>query len=147
MLTDYQFYDLDSDGVPVNIGERMAKKLQAIPLPDMTGKDILDVGCDTGFWSWQAAIRGARSVIGLDRNREVKGVGHFDLVGQNIKTAYSYEKLRVCSFYEINRQCRRRNNRTRTSKREELNLKIHVAPSLRLLRGSHLVTCATDSMC
>lgn len=53
--------------------KRMALKLQAIPLPDLTGKSVLDVGCDFGFWSFLAADRGAARVVGLDRGRAVRG--------------------------------------------------------------------------
>lgn len=34
--------------------------------PDLTGKSILDVGCRYGFFSFEAAKRGARRVLGVD---------------------------------------------------------------------------------
>jgi SAM-dependent methyltransferase len=52
----------------------MELKRKAIPLPDLTGKTVLDVGCDHGYWCWLAAERGARDVLGLDRGRSVHGV-------------------------------------------------------------------------
>jgi tRNA (mo5U34)-methyltransferase len=33
---------------------------------DLTGKAVLDVGCNAGFYSFVAKIRGARSVLGID---------------------------------------------------------------------------------
>ena len=53
--------------------ERMAKKLQAIELPDFEGKRVLDVGCDMRFWCNLAKERGAREVIGIDRGRFARG--------------------------------------------------------------------------
>lgn len=54
--------------------ERMALKEKAIPLPDLAGKSVLDVGCDHGHWCWLAAECGASEIFGLDRGRKVNGV-------------------------------------------------------------------------
>jgi SAM-dependent methyltransferase len=62
--------------------ERMAAKMQAIPLPDLRGKSVLDIGCDGGFWSALAADRGAMDVLGLDRGRESRGQ-FVDVVAEN----------------------------------------------------------------
>lgn len=60
-LTDYQTPD------------RMALKRKAIPLPNLSGKSILDVGCDHGYWCRLASELGASKVLGLDRGRMVVG--------------------------------------------------------------------------
>jgi SAM-dependent methyltransferase len=73
--------------------ERMAKKSQAIPLPDLRGKTVLDVGCDHGWWCWKAVELGAKKVLGLDRNRKVWG-SEFDLIARNTREAGS----RPCKF-------------------------------------------------
>lgn len=65
---------------------RMAQKLEAIPLPDLAGKSMLDVGCDHGAWCKLASDAGAARVLGLDRGRGVRrngGVEHVDLVALN----------------------------------------------------------------
>lgn len=63
---------------------RMALKLRAVPLPeDLTGKSVLDVGCEGGWWCRLARDRGASRVLGLDRGREVRGRGWVDLVAEN----------------------------------------------------------------
>jgi 2-polyprenyl-3-methyl-5-hydroxy-6-metoxy-1,4-benzoquinol methylase len=63
--------------------ERMAQKLATIPLPaDLTGKTVLDLGCDHGFWSKLASDRGASRVLGIDHNRIVRGEGWVDLVAR-----------------------------------------------------------------
>lgn len=104
-LADYQDFGMDSDGLVIRIGDRMGKKLAAI---DKFGgfeqyardKAVLDVGCDMGFWSFLAAGNyNAKLVVGLDRNRPVRGVGFTDLVALNTETAKSC-LLEFCEFYE-----------------------------------------------
>lgn len=60
-MTDYQ------------TAERMSLKEKAIPLPDLAGKSVLDVGCDHGHWCWLATDRGAEQIVGIDRGRVVRG--------------------------------------------------------------------------
>lgn len=98
---DYQFFDIDSDGQVCNPGERMKAKLKAIPLPDLKGKKVLDIGCDFGFWTFTASNLGASRVLGLDRGRPVRGE-YFDLISSNIHTADQYPKLKNCFFADIN---------------------------------------------
>lgn len=81
--------------------KRMAAKLAAIPLPYMMGKQILDVGTDFGYWAFLAASKGATRVVGLDRNRDVRGVGHVNLVELNRQRAAQEGRENV-SFEEIN---------------------------------------------
>lgn len=63
--------------------QRMAAKLSAIPLPDLKGVSVLDVGTDHGAWVRLALERGASRVLGLDRGRHVRGEGWVDLVERN----------------------------------------------------------------
>lgn len=63
--------------------ERMAVKFAAVPLPDLTGRTVLDVGCDHGAWCWRALELGAAEVLGLDRGRAVRGEGFVDLAARN----------------------------------------------------------------
>lgn len=90
------------DGGRVIPGERMQKKLEAIPFPDLTGKSVLDVGCDYGQFSFHAANRGARYVLGLDRNRDVRGIGNVDLISANNALAAETNGLQICGFAETN---------------------------------------------
>src|SRR3954452_2310831 len=43
-------------------------KLTAIRLPDLSGKSVLDIGCNEGFFCFEAVARGARQVIGIDKS-------------------------------------------------------------------------------
>lgn len=82
--------------------ERMGLKLAAIPFPSFSGLRVLDVGCDHGHWSFHAARCGADRVVGLDRNREVRGRGLTNLIAQNAEIARSDYTLRACEFERIN---------------------------------------------
>jgi CTP-dependent riboflavin kinase len=100
IVADYQIYDL-VNGVPKNIGPRMQQKMTALQdvLPeDLSGKSVLDVGCDFGFWSFLCASRGASKVLGLDRGRNVKGHGYVDLPSMNNERAIGT----VCKFDKTN---------------------------------------------
>ena len=47
------------------------RKLERLNLPtDLTGKRVLDIGCNEGFFCWEAASRGAAEAIGIDANLE-----------------------------------------------------------------------------
>lgn len=69
--------------------ERMEAKLRAVPLPSLKGKRVLDAGCDFGSWCFLAAQRGASDVLGLDRNRVVRGLGLMDLIERNRSHAFA----------------------------------------------------------
>lgn len=43
-------------------------KLSVLDMPDLTGKEVLDIGCDTGFFSGYASFRDAAKVTGIDIN-------------------------------------------------------------------------------
>jgi SAM-dependent methyltransferase len=85
-MTDYQ------------TATRMALKEKAIPLPDLAGKTVLDVGCDHGHWCWLAAERGAKEVFGLDRGRKVNGI-ITNLAKRNVTIAA--ERQLPCFFDQI----------------------------------------------
>lgn len=82
---DYQVFTFDALEKPVG---RMEQKFNALAsvLPDFKGKKVLDIGCDFGYWSFLAASRGAE-VIGLDRSRDVRGVGPVDIPALNNEAA------------------------------------------------------------
>lgn len=79
--------------------ERMALKKKAIPLPDLKQKTVLDIGCDHGWWCWEAVGLGASSVLGLDRNRKING-SDFDLIAFN--SAVAKNRGDPCEFRKIN---------------------------------------------
>lgn len=66
---------------------RMAAKLAAIPFPSFAGRRVLDIGTDHGFFAFLAAERGSSHVLGIDRNREVRGQGRVDLYARNTAEA------------------------------------------------------------
>jgi len=76
--------------------KRMADKRKAIPLPDLQGKLVLDVGCDHGYWCKLASDMGAARVVGLDRGRAVRGEGFKDLVGW-----CNAQGWKNCQFFQV----------------------------------------------
>ena len=81
--------------------ERMAVKFAAVPLPDLEGRTVLDVGCDHGAWCWRALELGASRVLGLDRGRHVPGEGFVNLAERNSAAGVSGAEFRE---FELGRQ-------------------------------------------
>lgn len=93
---DYQQFAFDADGKPTDVGERMRKKWGAIDslVPPIRDKTVLDLGTDMGFWAFSASALGARSVLGVDRGRSVRGAGFVDLVDLNSTIASQHRQHR-----------------------------------------------------
>ena len=71
------FHNLDLKGVPTApthfLGDYPRVKWQrfASALPqDLTGKSVLDIGCNAGFYSMEMKRRGADRVLGIDSDEE-----------------------------------------------------------------------------
>jgi SAM-dependent methyltransferase len=103
---DYQKFTI-VNGQIQEIGSRMLQKIKAMEpiLPDWKGKTVLDIGCDFGFWSFLAASKGAM-VLGLDRSRDVRGIGPVDLIKLNNETAHTYALRASFAKYEVGREWR-----------------------------------------
>jgi SAM-dependent methyltransferase len=77
---DYQHFEIEN-GKLQNVQGRMNVKHDAVKsfLPEnWSGRSVLDIGCDFGFWSFLAATKGAK-VIGLDRSRDLRGIGRINI--------------------------------------------------------------------
>ena len=67
------FHNIDLDGVPTApdhfLGDyprdKFARFAHALPA-DLTGKTVLDIGCNAGFYAMEMARRGAARVVGID---------------------------------------------------------------------------------
>jgi tRNA (mo5U34)-methyltransferase len=82
------FHSIDlGDGI-VTKGQKtqkaLAKELSALRLPDVRGKEVLDIGALDGFYSFEAEQRGARRVVALD------------LQAWEVETNFSEEYRRHC---------------------------------------------------
>ena len=81
MISDYQ------------TPERMAQKLQAVPLPDLHEKTLLDVGCDGRAWCELATSLGASRVVGIDRGRLQHDGSWLDLADHTMDLGRQYHDL------------------------------------------------------
>src|SRR6185436_3895290 len=56
-------------GEPVDHPHQPWQIIQKL-LPDLRGKTVLDVGCNAGFYAFEAKRRGAKRVLGVDGQRQ-----------------------------------------------------------------------------
>jgi len=97
------FHNLDLNGVPTApahfLGDYPAVKWRrfadAVPR-DLTGKTVLDIGCNAGFYSMEMKRRGAARVVGIDSDDEYLEQARFaaDVKGLDIE-------FRRLSVYDI----------------------------------------------
>jgi len=97
------FHNIDLDGVPTapnhflndypNVKWRQFE--HAIPA-DLTGKTVLDIGCNAGFYSIEMKRRGAERVLGIDFDERYLQQARFaaEVKGQDIE-------FRLVSVYDV----------------------------------------------
>jgi SAM-dependent methyltransferase len=67
---------------------KSTEKLKAIHLPnDLTGKRVLDVGCNEGFFCQEALRRGASYVLGIDANNDIIQKARVRVPGAKFQTS------------------------------------------------------------
>lgn len=58
---------------PGETGDAEQKKLDMMGLPeDFSGREVLDIGCNEGFFSFEAERRGAKRVLAIDKSQVAK---------------------------------------------------------------------------
>jgi tRNA (mo5U34)-methyltransferase len=97
------FHNLDLDGVMTAprhfLGDyprqKFARFAHAIPT-DLTGKTVLDIGCNAGFYSIEMKRRGAARVVGIDSHDGYLAQARFaaDVTGTDIE-------LRKLDVYDV----------------------------------------------
>lgn len=97
------FHNIDLRGVPTApnhfLGDyphvKWRKFADAIPA-DLTGKTVLDIGCNAGFYSIEMKKRGADRVLGVDFDDAYLAQAHFasEVAGTNIE-------FRKLSVYDV----------------------------------------------
>lgn len=104
ITSDYQRFGIRQGHIQP-LGARLRTKLDVIPLPDLAGKRVLDVGCHSGFWCYLAKERGARYVLGVDQNPLVSPIGspsfHFKqmAIGKTWPNLGAFEVVLLLSVY------------------------------------------------
>ena len=101
------FHNLDLNGVPTApahfLGDYPAVKWRrfadAVPR-DLTGKTVLDIGCNAGFYSMEMKRRGAARVVGIDSDDEYLEQARF---AANVKDLDI--EFRRLSVYDVGALC------------------------------------------
>jgi len=63
IMRPYQSFPGEEKGITDSLD-----RLNKLCLPDLTGKRVLDIGCNEGFFCIEAKRRGAKQVIGMDKD-------------------------------------------------------------------------------
>lgn len=84
-------------GEPVDHPAGPWQTIQKLLPADLTGKTVLDVGCNGGFYAFEAKRRGARRVLGVDGQRQHVRQGLF--VRKVLGLDVEFRRLNV---YELN---------------------------------------------
>ena len=67
----------DGRSTPGETGDSEERKLGMMRLPaDLSGKSVLDIGCNEGFFSFEAEKRGAKRVVAIDKSLEAQEKFH-----------------------------------------------------------------------
>jgi tRNA (mo5U34)-methyltransferase len=86
-------------GEPVDHPFGPWQTIQQLLPPDLNGKTVLDVGCNAGFYSFEAKRRGAERVLGVDGQRQHVRQGLF--VRKVLNLEVEFRRLNV---YELSPQ-------------------------------------------
>jgi SAM-dependent methyltransferase len=75
-------------------GEDTEGKLKRLDLPaNLSGKSVLDIGCNEGYFAFEAERRGASRVLGIDANEKVRP--KFELVKELLRSRVEFRALSV----------------------------------------------------
>ncbi len=91
----YQRIDLGG-GVftPGETEDATEAKFAMMNLPeDMSGMSVLDIGCNEGFFAFEAERRGAADVLALDKSREA--AAKFDLVKRALDSKVEFRRIEL----------------------------------------------------
>jgi SAM-dependent methyltransferase len=76
-------------------------KLEMMQLPeDLSGKSVLDIGCNEGFFAFEAERRGASSVLAVDTSKTA--VPKFELVKRILNSKVQFAALNVYDLHATN---------------------------------------------
>ena len=77
----------------------LAEKLEMMKLPsDLTGRSVLDVGCNEGYFSIEAHNRGASMVLGLDNEQRKDVERKYALIKSILNHGAEFQLMDVCEM-------------------------------------------------
>src|SRR5437879_7117004 len=80
-------------GEPVEHPRPTWEKVKVCLPEDLSGKSVLDVGCNAGFYSIEMKRRGAARVVGIDSQRDLVRQAMF--VRQLLRLEIDYQRMSV----------------------------------------------------
>lgn len=97
-IKEYKWYQSIPLGngvvTPGETGDAEERKLEMMRLPkDLSGKSVLDIGCNEGFFSFDAERRGANRVVAIDKSVEAKEKFHLIKELMNSKVEFLFSDL------------------------------------------------------
>lgn len=82
---------------PGETGDATLQKLAMMNLPpDLSGWKVLDIGCNEGFFAFEAERRGAASVVAIDKDREA--AAKFALVHEVLRSRVDFRQVELMSL-------------------------------------------------
>src|SRR3954469_18630980 len=101
------FHDMELNGVrtapdhflPGYPASKFSRFAHALP-KDMTGKSVLDIGCNAGFYSLEMKRRGANRVLGIDFDDRYLAQARF--AAASLGFDIEFRKLSVYDVHKLN---------------------------------------------
>lgn len=79
--------------------EHLTSKLRMMQLPqDLSGRSVLDIGCNEGFYAIEASVRGAARVLGIDNEQRKDVAKKFSLVKEALEHKAEFRFMDVCDL-------------------------------------------------
>jgi tRNA (mo5U34)-methyltransferase len=100
------FHNLELAGIPTApehfLGDYPRQKFSrfASGLPDVTGKSVLDIGCNAGFYTFEMLRRGAARVVAIDSDARYLAQAALAAEVQGIALGHELE-LRELDVYDV----------------------------------------------
>lgn len=102
----YKFKSYQKIRLPYGIeieGTNLDEMADTVLQRDLSGKSVVDIGCNYGYFCHEAKKRNAKEVIGVEINKETARIARkiTDIIGDNVKIIDGIDKLNTNKIYDI----------------------------------------------